>query len=121
MSKLKQVTNSPFLKGEIPKVPTGPHLAWMTELSDAVKGASGEGQVTYGGSTIGGYKAVGGTVTAWFTINPAGQPVTITFPDYTYPGPCHLSNGEVIWPSENNKLSISGLDTEISGWYQYRG
>jgi hypothetical protein len=119
MASIKQVTDSPYLRGTTPVKPEGPHLQWQTDLSEALKGACGSGPLYNGPSVCGGYKAVGGLVSCWFDVNVA-ETATITFPEYTSPGPCHLSDGTVLWAEENNKITIIG-PKNVKGWYTFRG
>lgn len=104
----------------------GAHLAWMTGVSESLKGTQGNGDLYGNNSTenkvvIGGWKAIGGNVDVWFKISKAdtwGIPLPVKI---SYAGPAHLSNGTQVWPDvSTNKLTVVTTES-INGYMSYKG
>lgn len=122
--KFAQTGPSPYLKVESTNPPNGPHLTWMTVLSDLVKGANGSGTM-YGvvdsaQHTIGSWKSIGGLVFLGFTLDKSGL-WKIDLPgEARYPGPAFFSDAQVVWPA-SNQLTVTTSTTSVTGWMQYWG
>ena len=116
---LRQLPPSPFLRGSFPNPLMGSHLSWFTDVSEAMQGATGNGPlVDADGNTVGNFKAIGGIVHGWFSVT-AGIHV-IQLPTIQFSGPCHLSNGGVVWPDPNGNITVSS-DIDVNGWITFRG
>lgn len=118
MGAINGLSQSPFLRGEFPNPLRGPHLSWMSSLSELMTGGTGSGLIYSGALQVGGYKAIGGLVSCWLSL-PVGAH-SITLPDYINPGPCIFSDGQIKWPSTNNVITITTA-IPLSGWCTFRG
>lgn len=114
---MRFVTDSPFIRGDMPVKLTGTHLQWMTDVSVNMKGSSGITPLLVDGVEVGEAKAIGGIIYAYFSVS---ANTTIKFPDYIAPAPCFLSDGTVMWPTTNNELLVL-TNILVHGWYTYRG
>lgn len=116
---LRRLPPSPFLRGSFPVPLSGPHLSWFTDLSEAMQGSTGKGTIQDdNGNNVGEYKAVGGIVHAWFTLPPGIH--VITFPSIDNAGPCHVSDGSILWPDSNGRITVS-CSVNVKGWITFRG
>lgn len=96
-------------------------MSWFSDASEALSGVSGSGKIVDGnGSVIGSYKAIGGFITAWFTLQDTGSPQSIQLPQGTAPGPCFLSDGSTVWPDDTYQI-IANPAQVVNGWVTYRG
>lgn len=116
---MRQNTDSPFIRGDVPDKLTGGHLDWMTIVSNAFSGACGEGNIkNIDGVVVGQYKAFCGLVMLSVSID---ANTTIIMPSKGKRRiMMNFSDGQAIWADNDGNLTIT-VTNPVEGWGTYWG